>query len=176
MNSIVSIITGLALGYQGGAISGDGTAHVSVTGITTATRQGGGLVCVDTSRDTGTATGISLNWYQDGNKLQRQTSSSFQSFLGFSTYLEFNVNKMIWLKRDEDTMAIEGVFFCRLGRRDKFEATVSVGVYYPSECGYFLHNFNKCIHIHLSPEVSWSIDICQRKCVSLLHACCIKSV
>ena len=57
------IDAGLALGYQGRAISGDGTAHVSVTGITTATNQGGGLVCVDTTRDTGPVTAISLNWY-----------------------------------------------------------------------------------------------------------------
>ena len=111
-----------------------------MTGITTPTRQGGGLVCVDTSRDTGPATGVSLNWYRNGIKMQRQTLSSLQSYLGWSTYFEFNFNKMIWLKRDEDTMAIEGVFFCRLGRRDKFEATVSVGVYYPSECGYFLYS------------------------------------
>ena len=31
-----------------------------MTGITTATRQGGGLVCVDTSRDTGIAPGVSI--------------------------------------------------------------------------------------------------------------------
>ena len=128
-----------------------------MTGITTATRQGGGLVCVDTSRDTGTGPGTSLDWYRDGIKLQRQTSSSLQSYLGWSAYYEFNFNKRIWLKRDEDTEATEGVFFCHLGRSAPFEATVSVGVYYPSECGYFLHNFNKCIHIHLSPEVSWCI-------------------
>ena len=111
----------------------------------------GGLVCVDTSRDTGQVTGVALSWYRDGIRLQRQTSSSLQSYLGWSTYFEFNLRKRIWLKRDEDTVATEGVFFCRLGTRAPFEATVSVGVYYPSECGYFLHNFNKCIHIHLSP-------------------------
>ena len=135
-----SIITGLVLGYQGGAISRDGTAHVSVTGITTAISQGGGLVCFDTSRDTGTATGVSLNWYRDGNRLDRQKDSPWQSYLGWSTYIEINFNKRIWLKRDADTEAIEGVFLCRLGRRVPFLATVSVGVYYPSECGYFLHN------------------------------------
>ena len=136
----LSIITGsLALGYQGRAISGDGTAHVSVIRITTATRQGGGLVCVDTSRDTGPVPGVSLNWYRDGNKLQRQTSSSLQSYLGWSTFFEFDFQKKIWLKRDADTKATEGVLFCHLGRRDPFEATVSVGVYNPSECGYFLH-------------------------------------
>ena len=81
-----------------------------MTGITTTTRQGGGLVCVDTSRDTGTAPGVSLNWYRDGIKLQRQTSSSLQSYLGWSAYFEFNLNKRIWLKRDEDTEATEGVF------------------------------------------------------------------
>ena len=145
-----SIITGLALGYQGGAIPGDGTAHVSATGITTATSQGGGLVCVDTSRDTGPATSISLSWYRDEIRLQRQTASSWQSYLGWSAYIEFNFNRRIWLKRDEDTVATEGVFLCHLGTRAPFEATVSVGVYYPSECGYFLHNFNKCIHIHLA--------------------------
>ena len=134
------IDAGLALGYQGRAISGDGTAHVSVTGITTPTRQGGGLVCIDTSRDTGTARGVSLNWYLNGIKLQRQSASSLQSYLGWSSYFEFNFNKRIWLKRDEDTVATEGVFLCRLGRNASFEATVSVGVYYPSECGYFLHN------------------------------------
>ena len=123
------IDAGLALGYQGGAIPGDGTAHVSVTGITTATHQGGGLVCVDTSRDTGTATGVSLNWHRDGIRLDRQKDSPWQSYLGWSTYIEFNFNKRIWLKRDEDTMAIEGVFFCHLGRRYPFLATVSVGVY-----------------------------------------------
>ena len=93
-------------------------------------------MCVDTSRDTGTATGVSLDWYRDGNRLQRQTSSSWQSYLGWSAYFEFNFRKRIWLKRDEDTVATEGVFFCRLGRSTPFEATVSVGVYYPSECGY----------------------------------------
>ena len=144
------IITGLALGYQGRPISGDGTAHVSVTGITTATRQGGGLVCVDTSRDTGPTTAISLSWYRDGIRLQRQTASSWQSYLGWSAYIEFNFNRRLVLKRDEDTEATEGVFFCHLGTRAPFLATVSVGVYYPSECGYFLHNFNKCIHIHLA--------------------------
>ena len=107
-----------------------------MTGTTTATRQGGGLVCVDTARDTGPATGVSLNWYRDGIRLQRQTSSSWQSFLGWSTFFEFEFQKKIWLKRDEDTMATEGVFFCHVGRRAPFEATVSVGVYYPSECGY----------------------------------------
>ena len=143
-----------------------------MTGITTATRQGGGLVCVDTSRDTGPATGVSLNWYRDGIRLQRQTSSSLQSYLGWSTYFEFNLRKRIWLKRDEDTVATEGVFFCRLGTRAPFEATVSVGVYYPSECGYFLHNFNKCIHIHLSPEVSWSILYANiNVCHCYMHVC-----
>ena len=137
-----SIITGLALGYQGRAIPGDGTAHVSVTGITTTTRQGGGLVCVDISRTTGPATAISLNWYHDGIRLQRQTLSPWQSYLGWSAYYEFNFNRRLWLKRDADTVATEGVFICHLGKRDPFEATVSVGVYYPSECGYFLHNFN----------------------------------
>ena len=92
-------------------------------------------MCVDTSRDTGTATGVTLNWYRDGIKLHRQTSSSWQSYLGWSAYLEFKFNKSIWLKRDADTVATEGVFFCHLGRRVPFEATVSVGVYYPSECG-----------------------------------------
>ena len=107
-----------------------------MTGITTPTRQGGGLVCVDTLRDTGPVTGITLNWYRDGIKLQRQTASSLQSYLGWSAYYEFNFNRRIWLKRDADTVAIEGVFFCHLGRKALFEATVSVGVYYPSECGY----------------------------------------
>ena len=104
-----------------------------MTGITTGHHERGGLVCVDTSRDTGPVTGIS---YRDGIRLQRQTSSSWQSYLGWSAYFEFQFQKKIWLKRDEDTIATEGVFFCRLGRRDQFEATVSVGVYYPSECGY----------------------------------------
>ena len=112
------IDAGLALGYQGRAISGDGTAHVSVTGITTATRQGGGLVCVDTS--------------------------SWQSYLGWSAYFEFNFNRRIWLKRDADTVATEGVFFCHLGWRAPFEATVSVGVYYPSECGYLVFDCITC--------------------------------
>ena len=93
-------------------------------------------MCVDTSRDTGTATGVSLNWYRDGVRLQRQTPMSGQSYLGWSTFYEFNFNKWIWLKRDEDTVATEGVFFCHLGRRGPFEATVSVGVYYSSECWY----------------------------------------
>ena len=135
---------GLVVGYQGRAIPGDGTAHVSVTGITTATRLGGGLVCIETSRTTGPATGVSLNWYRDGIRLQRQTSTSRQSYLGWSTYYEFNFNRMIWSKRDEDTEATEGVFFCHLGRRAPFEATVSVGVYYPSECGYVVFD---CISI-----------------------------
>ena len=138
------IDAGLALGYQEEAISGDGTAHVSVTGITTATHQGGGLVCIDTSRDTGPVTAISLNWYQDGIRLQRQTPTAWQSYLGWSTYFEFNFNRRIWLKRDEDTEATEGVFFCRLGKRAPYEATVSVGVYYPSECGYVVFD---CISI-----------------------------
>ena len=136
------IDAGLALGYQGRVISGDGTAHVRVTGITTATRQGGGLVCVDTSRYI--VAGVSLNWYRNGIKLQRQSSSSLQSYLGWSTYFEFKFNKRVWLKRDEDTVATEGVFFCHLGRRAPFEATVSVGVYYPSECGYVVFD---CISI-----------------------------
>ena len=93
-------------------------------------------MCVDTSRDTGPATGVSLNWYQDGIRLQRQTASSLQSYLGWSAYYEFNLRKRIWLKRDADTVATEGVFFCHLGRSTPFEGTVSVGVYYPSECGY----------------------------------------
>ena len=114
-----------------------------MTGITTPTRQGGGLVCIDTSRDTGTAIGVSLNWYLNGIKLQRQSGSSWQSYLGWSTYYEFNLRKRIWLKRDADTKATEGVLFCHLGWRVPFEATVSVGVYYPSECGYFLHNLYK---------------------------------
>ena len=97
-------------------------------------------MCVDISRDTGIAPGVSLNWYQDGIRLQRQTSSSWQSYLGWSTFFEFNFSKRIWLKRDEDTVATEGVFLCHLGRNASFKATVSVGVYYPSECGYFLHN------------------------------------
>ena len=121
-----------------------------MTGITTATRQGGGLVCIETSRNTGPTTAISLNWYRDGIKLLRHTASLWQSYLGWSVYFEFKFQKNLWLKRDEDTVATEGVFFCHLGRRAPFEATVSVGVYYPSECGYFLHNFNKCIHIHLA--------------------------
>ena len=130
VNNIV-IITRLALGYQGGAISRDGTVHISVTGITTATYRGGGLVCVDTSRDTGPATGVSLNWYRDGIKLQRQTSSSLQSYLGWSAYFEFNLNKRIWLKRDEDTEATEGVFFCRplhLKQLSQLVSTIPVSV------------------------------------------------
>ena len=111
-----------------------------MTGITTGHREIGGLVCVDTSRHTGTSQEASLDWYGDGIKLQRQTATSRQSYLGWSAYLEFNFNKRIWLKRDADTVATEGVLFCHLGRRVPFEATVSVGVYYPSECGYFLHN------------------------------------
>ena len=107
-----------------------------MTGTTTPTRQGGGLVCVDTSRDTGATPGVSLNWYRDEIRLHRQTSSSWQSYLGWSAYFEFQFNKRIWLKRDEDTVATEGVFFCHLGRSAPFLATVSVGVYYPSECGY----------------------------------------
>ena len=121
-----------------------------MTGITTSTRQGGGLVCVDTSDITGPATNVALRWYQDGNRLHRQTASSWQSYLGWSAYYEFKFNRRLWLKRDEDTVVTEGVFFCRLGRSALFIATVSVGVYYPGECGYFLHNFNKCIHIHLA--------------------------
>ena len=105
-----------------------------MTGITTATRQGGGLVCVDTSRYTGT-TGVSLNWYRDGIRLRRQSGPSWPSYLGWSVYFEFQFNKRVWLKRDADTKATEGVFFCRLGRSAPFLATVSVGVYYPSECG-----------------------------------------
>ena len=101
-------------------------------------------MCVDTSRDTGTAPGVALNWHRDGIKLQRQTSSSWQSYLGWSTYLEFKFNKRVWLKRDADTEAIEGVFFCHLGRSTPFLATVSVGVYYPSECGYVVFD---CISI-----------------------------
>ena len=107
-----------------------------MTGNTTTNHEGGGLVCVDTSRDTGTATGVSLNWYRDGIRLRRQTSSSWPSYLGWRTYFEFQFNKRVWLKRDEDTVANEGVFFCRLGRSAPFLATVSVGVYYPSEFGY----------------------------------------
>ena len=91
-----------------------------MTGITTATRQGGGLVCVDTSRYTGIVTGVSLNWYRNGIKLQRQSGSSLQSYLGWSTYFEFKFNKRVWLKRDEGTEAIEGVFFCHLGRNASF--------------------------------------------------------
>ena len=93
-------------------------------------------MCVDTSRYTGPVTGVSLHWYQDGIRLQRQTSSPWQSYLGWSAYFEFNFNMRLWLKRDADTVATEGVFFCRLGKRAPFEATVSVGVYYPSECWY----------------------------------------
>ena len=107
-----------------------------MTGITTGHRERGGLVCVDTSRDTGPATKVSLNWYRDGIMLDRQIASPWQSYLGWSTFFEFDFQKKIWLKRDADTVATEGVFFCRLGRRDEFEATVSVGVYYPSKCGY----------------------------------------
>ena len=107
-----------------------------MTGITTATNQGGGLVCIETSSDTGPVPGVSLNWYRDRIRLQRQTSSSWQSYLGWSAYFEFNFNKRLWLKRDADAVVTEGVFFCRIGRRDQFEATVSVGVYYPSECWY----------------------------------------
>ena len=103
--------------------------------ITTANHEGGGLVCVDTSHYTGT-TGVSLNWYQDGVRLRRQSGPSWPSYLGWRTYFEFQFNKRIWLKRDEDTVATEGVFFCHLGRSVPFLATVSVGVYYPSECGY----------------------------------------
>ena len=102
-------------------------------------------MCIETSRTTGPATGITLNWYRDGIRLQRQTVSPWQSYLGWSTYYEFNFNRMIWLKRDEDTEATERVFLCHLGKRDP------VGVYYPSECGYFK-----------------SAGLCQRKCV---HAC-----
>ena len=98
-------------------------------------------MCVDTLRDTGPVPGVSLNWYRDGIRLQRQTSSSWQSYLGWSAYYEFKFNKRVWLKRDEDTVATEGVFFCRLGWR---AATVSVGVYYPSECGYVVFD---CISI-----------------------------
>ena len=103
-------------------------------------------MCVDTSRTTGIATGVSLNWYLNGIKLQRQKDSPWQSYLGWSALYEFNFNRMIWLKRDADAVATEGVFFCHLGRRAPFQATVSVGVYYPSECGYFLHKY---IRIHL---------------------------
>ena len=132
------IDAGLALGYLGRSISGDGTAHVSVTGITTANHEGQGLVCVATSRDTGTAPRVSLDWYRDGIKLQRQGASSLQSYLGWHTYYEFKFNRRIWLKRDADIVATEGVFFCHIGRSAPFLATVSVGVYYPSECGYAL--------------------------------------
>ena len=111
--------------------------------ITTANHEGGGLVCVDTSHYTGT-TGVSLNWYRDGIRLRRQVGSSWPSYLGWRTYFEFNFNKRIWLKRDADTVAIEGVFFCHLGRSAPFLATVSVGVYYPSECGYVVFD---CISI-----------------------------
>ena len=93
-------------------------------------------MCVDTSRYTGPVTGVSLNWYRDEIRLDRQKESPWQRYLGWSTFFEFEFQKKIWLKRDEDTVAIEGVFFCRLGWRAPFEATVSVGVYYPSECGY----------------------------------------
>ena len=93
-------------------------------------------MCVDTSRDTGPARVVSLNWYHDGNRLQRQSTSSWRSYLGWSAYFEFDLWKRIWLKRDADTVATEGVFFCHLGRSAPFVATVSVGVYYPSECGY----------------------------------------
>ena len=93
-------------------------------------------MCVDTSRDTGPVAGVSLNWHCDGIRLQRQTATSRQSYLGWSTYFEFEFRKRIWLKRDADTVATEGVFFCHLGRSAPFLATVSVGVYYPSECGY----------------------------------------
>ena len=95
-------------------------------------------MCIETSRTTGPATAISLSWYRDGIRLQGRKDSPWQSYLGWSTYYEFNFNRMIWLKRDEDTVATEGVFFCRLGKRAPYEATVSVGVYYPSECGYNL--------------------------------------
>ena len=107
-------------------------------------------MCIETSRDTGPATAISLNWYRDGIRLQRQTPTAWQSYLGWSTYYEFNFNRMIWLKRDEDTEATEGVFLCHLGRRAPFEATVSVGVYYPSECGYLAEEVMHVWSLHIA--------------------------
>ena len=107
-----------------------------MTGITTGNRGGGGLVCIDVSLDTGTSPGVSLSWYRDGIRLHRHSDSTWQSYLGWRTYYEFKFNKRIWLKRDEDTEATEGVLFCHLGTSAPFLATVSVGVYYPSECGY----------------------------------------
>ena len=65
-------------------------------------------MCIETSRDTGPVTGVALS---DGIRLQRQTPSPWQSYLGWSAYLEFNWNKRLWLKRDADTVATEGVFF-----------------------------------------------------------------
>ena len=109
-----------------------------MTGIT-GNREGGGLVCIDTSRDTGTSKEVGLDWYRDGIRLHRHSDSSWQSYLGWRTCYEFNFNKRIWLKRDADTEATEGVFFCHLGRGTLFLATVSVGVYYPSECGYVVN-------------------------------------
>ena len=119
-----------------------------MTGITTPTRQGGGLVCIDTSRDTGTAIGVSLNWYLNGIKLQRQSGSSWQSYLGWSTYYEFNLRKRIWLKRDADTKATEGVLFCHLGWRVQLSQLVST---IPVSVGIFCIIYIKCM------EVSWSM-------------------
>ena len=95
-------------------------------------------MCVDTSRDTGPVAVVSLNWYRDGIKLQRQTASPLQSYLGWSTFFEFNLRKRIWLKRDADTVATEGVFFCHLGRSTHLKELsqlvstipVSVGISY----------------------------------------------
>ena len=117
-------------------------------------------MCVDTSRDTRPATGVSLNWYRDGIRLDRHTSSSWQSYLGWRTYYEFQFNKRIWLKRDADTVATEGVFFCHLGRSAPFLATVSVGVYYPSECGYGVLIVSALLDMHhmlvLTNKEGWS--------------------
>ena len=83
-------------------------------------------MCIDTSRDTGPA-GVALNWYRDGIRLDRQIASPWQSYLGWSTYIEFNFNKRIWLKRDEDTKLCcpaEFGFGCGSGRLSRRPSTL----------------------------------------------------
>ena len=80
-------------------------------------------MCVDTSRDTGPVTGITLNWYRDGIRLQRQRvgvlTLSSVSIRGYGMQTQ-------WLLRECFSVILEGEL--HLKQLSQLVSTIPVSV------------------------------------------------
>ena len=114
--------------YGGQSLPRDGSAHVTVTSITT-DDSNSGLACLYSSATARSGRDIDIMWFLNGTELDRRArGDSWQSYLGWSVTVGVHQTyPTALLKRDVHTIVTEGVT-CR-----REELSVVVGIYYPSK-------------------------------------------